>query len=213
MNYRYITALLIAAALVPLYSQDNPATEKNAPTVYQEVVLEDFETTPYTKANISFNLTSDQEADISMRNEGPATATSKKYLGVKMKTRGDDVFIIKPAKDLVIDKYCKSISFWVYGKKTKGTLSLLLMDTTQRNHVIRLATVDFLGWKKVEIPLGKQIIQADDFLNQKKILKILQLQYRTAGPKRNSARWEYLYIDDITATVRERYNDKQSDEW
>jgi hypothetical protein len=65
----------------------------------------------------------------------------------------------------------------------------------------------------VTVNLSNRIAQSDDFLNQKKTMKILQLQYRTAGSKERPSQWQYLYIDDITATVRERYNDKQSDEW
>jgi hypothetical protein len=213
-------AVLTAALFIPLYAQDKgkkdekkPADDKQKMTVWQEVVLEDFEATVYTDKNLSFNVTSDQEGKASIRDQLAATDTSKKYLGVKMKTRGGDVFIIKPSKDWIIDKYTRSVSFWIYGKKTEGILSFLLQDTRQQTHLLQICAIDFLGWKKVTVNLGNRIAQSDDFLNQKKTMKILQLQYRTAGSKERPSQWQYLYIDDITATVRERYNDKQSDEW
>jgi hypothetical protein len=232
-------ALMTLALVAPLYSQEKkakdgktpvveekkkaddktatepaPAKAKEKLTVYQELVLEDFETTPYTDKNISFNVTSDQEAKISIRDQLSATPLSKKYLGLKVKTRGGDIIIIKPAKEMIIDKYCKSLSFWIYGKKTYGKVSCILQDTKQLNHLLIICpTVDFLGWKQFTVLLDRRIAQEDDFLNQKKIMKILNIQYTTIGTKQKPMAWEYIYLDDITATVRERYDDKQSDEW
>jgi hypothetical protein len=232
-------ALMTLALISPLYSQEKkvkddktpaveekkktedktateskPAGEKQKLTVYQEVVVEDFETTPYTDKNVSYNVTSGQDAKISIRDQLPATPTSKKYMGLKVKTNGGDIFSIKPAKELIIDKYCKSISFWIYGKKTYGKVTCMLQDTKQINHVLVVCpTVDFLGWKKFTVLLDSRISQEDDFLNQKKTMKILNIQYRTIGTKQKPMAWEYIYLDDITATVRERYDDKQSDEW
>lgn len=229
-------ALMTLALVAPLYSQRKDvkkpaveekkkaddktaaekqlAREKDKLTVYQEVVLEDFETTPYTDKNLSFNITSDQEAKLSIRDQLPATPSSKKYLGLKVKTRGGDIFILKPAKELIIDKHCKSISFWIYGKKTYGKVAFLLQDTKQLNHLLLIChKVDFLGWKQFTVLIDKRIAQEDDFLNQRKIMKILNIQYTTIGSKQKPMTWEYIYFDDITATVRERYDDKQSDEW
>jgi hypothetical protein len=232
-------ALMTLALVAPLYSQEKkakdgktpvveekkkaddkaatepkPAREKEKLTVYQEVVLEDFETTPYTDKNVTFNVTSDQEAKISIRDQLSASPTSKKYLGLKVKTRGGDIFMLKPAKDLILDKHCKSISFWIYGKKTYGKVAFMLQDTKKMNHVLIICpAVDFLGWKQFTVLLDRRIAQDDDFLNQKKTMQILNIQYTTAGVKNKLMTWEYIYLDDITATVRERYDDKQSDEW
>jgi hypothetical protein len=238
MIKKCMIALMTLSLIAPLYSQEKkakddkkpieekktaddktaiekkPAVEKQKLTVYQDVILEDFETTPYTDKNVTFNVTSDQEAKISLRDQLPAVATSKKYLGLKVKTRGGDNFIIKPAKELIIDKYCKSLSFWIYGKKTYGQVSCMLQDTKKVNHVFVICpTIDFLGWKKYTVLLTNRVSQDDDFLNQKKTMKILNIQYKTAGTKQKPWTWEYIYLDDITATVRERYDDKQSDEW
>jgi hypothetical protein len=178
------------------------------------VILEDFETTPYSNNNISFNVTSDQQAKLTVRDQLPANANSKKYLGLKFKTRGGDIFVIKPSKELIIDKFCKSISFWIYGKKTGGEITILFQDTKKNIHKITVVqTINFSGWKQVTVPLRNDIAQEDDFLNQKKTMKIINIQYRSATASGKTSQWEYLYLDDITATVRERYDDKQSDEW
>jgi hypothetical protein len=232
MFKKFIIALIALTFITPLYSQEKekaadtkkaagdkaaetkkPAGDKKV-TVWQEVVLEDFETTPYSNRNVTFNKTADQDVKVSTRDQLPATANSKKYLGIKLKTRGGDIFVIKPAKELIIDKYCKSISFWVYGKKTNGELTFMLQDTKQVNHKLTIvSTINFSGWKQFTITLSNKIGQEDDFLNQKKTMKIVNFQYKSAVASNKMTQWEFLYLDDITATVRERYDDKQSDEW
>jgi hypothetical protein len=230
MLKKLIIMIAALAFIAPLYSQDKgkekeekkaveektAVSKKPAATVvtWQEIVLEDFETTPYSSKNVSYNKISDQDAGLSIRDQFPATPASKKYIGLKVKTRGDDTFIIKPAKDIIIDKFCRSISFWVYGEKSYGEVSFLLQDTENINHrLVVVPVVNFLGWKQFTVPLTSKVGQEKDFLNQKKIMKILNIQYRSIGGKEKPAKWEYIYLDDITATVRERNTGKQNDEW
>src|SRR4030042_3981352 len=59
----------------PAKKEDQPASEKPKLTVWQEVALEDFETTPYTDKNIFYNVSSDQEAKVAIRDKLPATTT------------------------------------------------------------------------------------------------------------------------------------------
>ena len=234
MKRRLLISLISIAMLAPLYSQEKkPATEnkevkKAEPekkeekkqeqkdksyTVYQEIIIEDFETTPYTDKNIFFNSTGYQDAKLSIRDTNPAPdGHSKKYLGVKVKARVGITFILKPLKEILIDRYCKSISVWVYGKNYAGELSMLLMDADQRTYKLRVGALNFLGWRKLEVAIPRNVIQLDQFLNQKKFLKILQFQY-TAANREALARWQYFYIDNISALVRDKYDDKQSDEW
>ncbi len=230
MLKKIIVAIVALSFIAPLYSQEKgkeieekkAAEEKTAESkkpagkvlVWQEVILDDFETTPYTNKNITYSVSSEQEAGLSIRDQLPATPASKKYLGLKVKTRGGDTFTIKPAKELIIDKYCKSISFWVYGEKTYGELSIMLRDTKQNSHrLVIVPTVNFLGWKQFTVLMTGKVIQESDFVNQKKIMKITGIQYRTIGAKDKPAQWEFIYLDDITATVRERSTGKQNDEW
>ncbi|HOT46531.1 MAG TPA: flagellar filament outer layer protein FlaA [Spirochaetota bacterium] len=221
MFKKIIVAIAALAFVAPLYSQEKgkeSEVKKPAGNVvtWQEIVLEDFETTPYTNKNVSFRVSSDQDASIQIRDNLPATSSSKKYLGLKVKTRGNDSFVIKPAKDIVIDKFCKSISFWVYGGKTHGEVSFILQDTEKNNHrLVVVPVINFVGWKQFTVPLTGKVAQEKDFLNQKKIMKILNIQYRTVGNReiQKPATWEYVYFDDITATVREPRAGKQDDQW
>lgn len=229
MKIKLLIALVAAGMLLPLYSQDKKATPENkdkeetadkkeakkgkGPVIFQEIMLEDFETTPYTDKNLSFNYTGYQQAKISIRDQFPApTGSSKKYLGLKVFARNNDVFTIKPAKEIVMDKYCKYINFWVYGKNIQGDLSFLLMDGNEQTHKIKICNLDFIGWKKIQVPITGKVVQQDDFINQKRTVKLLQIQFHAAVMS-TTTRWQFFYIDDITATVREKYDDKQSDEW
>lgn len=179
-------SILISSIVIPGFSQEDKkkdtekTIEKIGDKVYYESILEDFESTQYTqKDNLRFRVTRYQKANISVRDIYPApTGKSKKYLGVKMFAKKGDVFKIIPAKQLVIDKYCKSIAVWVYGKRFSGELSILVQDATGQNHRIILGTTDFLGWRKLIVKISKKIRQEDEYLNQKRFIKILQIQYR-----------------------------------
>ncbi len=215
--------LIMALFFLPAYSQDAKETtepekksgevEQVIQKVYTEIALEDFESTQYTAANLKFIKSKDQEGSIQIRNEYAAEFNnSKKYLGVKVYGKKGDTFQVFPAKPLEINKYCKSISVWVYGKNFSGELTMILQDAAGTNHRLSFGKLNFLGWKKLTLNLDKQIKQQDSYLEQEKKLKILHFQYRP-GNQTIHPEWQYFYLDDITATVRDKYKDRQSDDW
>ncbi len=77
---------------------------------------------------------------------------------------------------------------------------------------MRFGNTAFLGWKKLTVKLDKRIKQKDKYLEQQRKLKILYLQYLPRNRTRLPL-WQYFYLDDMTAEVREKYKDRQSDEW
>ncbi len=226
MRKSILFILIAACALImPAYSQDPAKSEEkkaekkeaSTTTVYNEEVLEDFETTQFTNKDIEFKVTTYQQGGVEIRDENPApTGSSKKYLGVKFfgKSLGNssDVLIIKPAKEIIIDKYCRQISIWAYGRKIAGELSILIRDANEVNHRLVFGRLNHLGWRKLSVKLDKRISQTDDYLNQKRVLKIVQLQYRPMNVTRLPI-WHYFYLDELTGTMREKYTDRQSDDW
>lgn len=189
---------------------------KKAPaSVYYEIALEDFESTSYTDGNLHFITVKDnQEGGIKIRDEFPApTGGSKKYLGVKVKGRTGDFFTVTPAKELLIDKMCDSINMWAYGKNFTGTLSIFIEDANKNAHRLVLGKVNFLGWRKLSVKVPKSVVQEDEFLNQKRTIKITKIVYEPGNPRGEQPKWQFFYIDDITALVREKYSDRQSDDW
>jgi len=203
-----------------LFAQDKPkdtktiSKEKISDKTYHETLLEDFETNTYNKKNLIFRYTRWQKASLSIRDEYPAPSKkSKKYLGMKIFGKQGDVFTIKMAKPLIINNYCKEISIWVYGKRFTGQLSIILADANNNYHRIILGKLDFLGWRKLTVKLDRRVTQQDDFLNQKRKIKITKLQYRPGNSRLRRPKWQYFYVDNITAKVREKYTDRQSDDW
>jgi hypothetical protein len=219
MSKKLFVAIVTLALVLPLYSQDKGAEKKEKKPadkiiIWQEVLLEDFETTQYSNKDVSFSVSSDQEAGLSIRTDAPATANSKKYLGLKVKTRGSDSFVIRPSKELVLDKYCKSISLWVWGEKTHGEVSIMLQDSEQINHrLVMVPVIDFMGWKQFTVLMTNKINQGDGLQNKKRTLKLINIQYRTTLSTGKAAQWEYVYLDDITAIVKEPAGGKQNDQW
>jgi hypothetical protein len=220
-----ISGLLLAIAL-PLFAQEaNPKTATTAEPaekvsediyndqIYKEITVEDFESAPWDEKTISIRITKDQKADLQTKDQYPAPIkTSKKYLGIKVYGRSGDVAVIKPPKELAIKQHCQSISVWVYGKNFSGELLITLLDANQQAKVLSFGKLNFLGWRKLTVKLDSRIAQEDKFLAQPRQLTIMNLQYRPASGGR-LPEWNYFYIDDISAKVREKYIDKQDDNW
>jgi len=215
MKKIFLPVLLILLMIAPGFTQDKDTKkkEKIGDKVYYEHVLEDFETTKYTQKNLQFRISRGQEGSLSIRDQYPAPiGKSKKYLGIKIKGKKGDFYQIMPEKELIINKYCRSIAVWVYGKRFSGELSLLLQDATKQNHRLVLGSLNFLGWRKLIVKMHNNIKQEDEYLNQKRVMKILQIQYRPQNIDIHP-RWQYFYIDDISVMARDKYTDRQSDDW
>lgn len=217
---KIFTCFILLLFILPAVSQDVKEPEKKASeaeqvtqNIYTEIALEDFESTQFTDTNLKFTQSKEQQGSVAIRDQYPAEYNnSKKYLGVKVFAKKGDTFQIFPAKPIEITKYCKSISVWVYGKKFSGEISMMLQDVAGTTHRITFGNTAFLGWKKLTVNLPPKIKQQDDYLEKEKSLKILHIQYRAANTSLHPE-WQYFYLDDITATVREKYKDRQSDDW
>ena len=222
---RFKIFLTIATLLVTTIaiSQEKKADEKKEGIVtsfktYREVVLEDFETNTYSKKNIRFRRSRGQKGSVMIRDTFAAPTfidgkKSNKYLGVKITGKNHDVFKIRPAKKLIINGYCNMISIWVYGKKFSGELSIILKDSTGKVHRLVLGKLEFSEWRKLRIKLDKnKISQQDKYLNQKSTMEIMEIQYRPKNTARLPKK-QYFYIDDISVMVRDKYQDRQTDDW
>jgi hypothetical protein len=188
--------------------------------VYREITVLDFENIEFKDSDIIFQKAREEEYKVAIRDETPAPISSKKYLGVKLKgTRANSIQIKFPNDKMpTIDKYCQSISMWVYGKNFTGELSLFLMDAEGKTYKLVFGKLNFQGWHKLTQAVPSEVWQTDKYLEKKSNIKLLSITYvpgtfYAPGAKTREAIWQSFYIDDITAKVREKYADKQSDEW
>ncbi|MBP7604578.1 MAG: hypothetical protein KBA15_11650 [Spirochaetes bacterium] len=220
MKRSVLFSLILSMVLLPVFAQEK-AAEKPADTgkvvtgdqLYSEITVEDFETTVYTDKDMSFTKSGEQQAGLSIRDQFPAPiSNSKKYLGAKIYGKQGDSLTITPPKPLAIEKYCKTISIWVYGKNFSGELSMFIKDADSKVHRIPVGKLNFLGWRKLTVTLTDDVAQEDKFLTQKRQLEIMKFMYKPGNVGRLPL-WNYFYMDDITAMVREKYTDRQSDEW
>lgn len=229
---RYLVfTLLLLLILVPAYSQDKekaktpekaaekaadvkaPAEVVTSDQLYTEITLEDFENTPFSEKDYTYSQSGEQKAEISIRDTFPAPIpTSKKYLGIKIYGKMGDTISIVPPKKMITEKHCKTISAWVYGKNFSGELSMFIKDSEGKIHRLSFGKLNFLGWRKLAVTLTDQVAQEDKFLAQKRQLEIVKIIYKPANTARLPI-WNYLYLDDISAQVREKYTDRQSDDW
>jgi hypothetical protein len=232
-----IMAIMTLVIVLPVIAQEKgktapaPATDKTVtgaatdkPTVesaedvlndqiYKEIIIEDFENTVWTNKDISVRETKDQKSELQIRNQYPAPAnTSKKYAGVKIYGRNGDYVTIKPPKPLIIKDHSQSISMWIYGKNFSGELFMTIKDAEGQAKKITFGKLNFLGWRKLTVKIEKTIAQEDKYLAQPRQIEIINLIYNPGNSGR-LPEWSYFYIDDITAKIREKYVDKQSDEW
>lgn len=218
---KIISCLVLMLFISPVFSQEgNKDQDKKLDNdsvvqqIYSEEILEDFESTAYTPdKNLKFDITNQQVADLQIRDQFPAQYNnSKKYLGVKCFGRLGDIFRIVPAKELVIKKYCKGINVWVYGKNFSGELQFVVQDVEGTVHNISFGKLTFNGWRKLTAPIKSRVKQQNEYLEQEKSFRILYILYKPCNDTRIPI-WQYFYIDDITATVRDKYKDNQSDAW
>ncbi len=226
--------VLVLIMALPAFSQDKKAadekaadkgkkeaTEKKASEdkkdstdqVYKEIPLEDFESSSYGDANLRYRISGDQKAGAAIRDVFPSPSPkSSKYLGVKLYGRQGDYLTVTPPKKIIIKQYCRAISLWVYGKNFSGELSLMLIDAEGRPHRLIVGKLNFIGWRKMTVQLNDDIAQEDKYLSQKREIELKSLLYNPGNTGR-LPQWNFFYVDDITAQVREKYTDKQSDEW
>jgi len=232
-----ISLILTLFALSTGYSQQTPAKSEakaaadTAPkveavetpvegNVYREITVIDFENIEFKDSDVIFQKARDEEFKVAIRDETPAPISSKKYLGVKLKGTRDNAIQIKFPKDKipVIDKYCQSISIWVYGKNFTGELYLFLMDAVGKSHRLSFGKLNFHGWHKLTKALPPEVTQTEKYLEKKTNLQLLSISYIPGtgfkpGTNVLDPILQTFYIDDITAKVREKYKDSQNDEW
>ncbi len=182
--------------------------------IYIEKVLEDFETSSYTSANMRFYEMGNRSAGIAIRQDYPAPIRgSKKYLGIRVLGSREDAIQIYPPKPIIIDEHVLKLSLWAYGKNLTGSLYVVVKDIKDNTHLLFLGLMNYRGWRKITVDMPKHVIQQDPVVTSKKNnLRIISFIFNP-GSRSQESQWNYVYLDDLSAIVREKYTDRQSDEW
>jgi hypothetical protein len=223
MKKRLWSILLLAYISLPALSQDIPNNQNDHTTpspgeakidsVYQIISLENFESSVFSNKNLKFSATSNRKCQLAVADDFPSPEkNSRKYLKVTLFANHHDIAVITPPDNIRISQYCKSISIWAYGKNSPGILSISLQDTAGKQHRLIMGHLDFTGWKKLTVALPSDIAQMDRFIHENAYLTLKTISYHP-GSFALTPRYIFIYIDDISATVRNKYLEKNQNEW
>lgn len=201
-------------------SSDNPdgsaapsVSENEISPVYHTIVLENFEASVFSKKNLLLPSALHDKSNLQIADNFPSPENnSKKYLMLTLFSNHHDIATIIPSETIKISKYCKSISLWTYGKNSPGMLSIFLKDITGEQHRLTMGRLDFHGWKKLTTVLPSNVAQMDAYLHQNTYLTLQKITYHP-GTTELTPRFSFIYIDDITAVVRNKYLEKGSNGW
>ena len=171
--------------------------------LYQEVTLLDFEKTQ--KSDFEVYTSARPKPIVHWQTEFPAPLkNSNRYMGVEVNHTDNHTISFHFKRPLIMTKYCKQISIWVFGTFNSGRISLLIEDTAKKQETLSFQTLKFRGWKKITAKIPKKYAQQDVYINSKTPFKILRLVY-SPGSVIRLKKTQYILIDDITALVRPRY--------
>jgi hypothetical protein len=137
--------------------------------------------------------------------------------------RGYNSFVIYPARPIPIEGICKIISVWVVGRNLNHTLKVLLQDFNGNDFELTMGTLNFQGWKKLEVPVPPQspdgrngIIQRNAHYGNRMGIKITGFKVE-CDPMEAYGSY-YIYMDDLRAITDlfaedNRDEDDMPDNW
>jgi hypothetical protein len=137
--------------------------------------------------------------------------------------RGFNEFVIYPSRPIPIEGICKTISVWVVGRNYNHELKLLLKDFFGNDFELTMGTLNFQGWKKLEVPVPPQspdgkhgIIQRNLHFNSRMGIKVTG--FKVVCDPMESFGTYYVYLDDLRAVTDlfaedSRDEDDMPDNW
>jgi hypothetical protein len=140
---------------------------------------------------------------------GTDPQTSDKYvIGTRVDffKRGYNSFMVYPSRPIPIEGIVKTVSVWVVGRNYNHTLKLMLQDAFGTNFEITMGTLNFQGWKKLEVPVPPQAPDGDHGIIQKNYHYINRAGVKITGFKIECDPMEaygsyYIYFDDLRAVT------------
>ncbi|MDR1399602.1 MAG: flagellar filament outer layer protein FlaA [Treponema sp.] len=148
----------------------------------------------------SSNLAGETEAGLSILN--------KYVLGARVDflRRGHASFTLKPAHPIPIEGITKTISVWVAGRNYNHKLNILIQDYFGRTFELTMGTLNFQGWKKLEVAIPPQaadgrngIVQQNYHYNNDVGIQVIG--FRVDCDPAETFGTYYIYLDDLRAVT------------
>ena len=140
----------------------------------------------------------------------PRNYARAKVLGVKVEyiSRGYNWFSIIPAKPIVVEGICQSISVWVAGRNYKHWLRMDLQDFMGDERLLYVDQLNFVGWKELTVSIPPTIKQRDYHFGDKIGLKFNGFVIE-CDPMETWGVY-YIYFDELRAYT-DLFNEKTRD--
>lgn len=131
-------------------------------------------------------------------------------LGVKVQyiARGYNWFAIRPAKPIVVEGICQSLSVFVAGRNYKHMLKMFVLDYFGRERVIVVDKLNFVGWRELQVAVPDTIKQYDYHFAHKQGLRFNGFMIE-CDPMETWGTY-YVYFDELRA-VTDIFNEKTRD--
>lgn len=217
-----ISLFIIVLFPLTLIAQEEDVENLQVGVVTGTQLLADIPISHFEDADVwAAGMPVDQGVIFSMKRKGrplevpevdPQDGTANEYvLGVKVafNQRGHSHFKINPPKPIKIPGITKAITLWVCGRSFRHRLFLHLLDYKGSEMILTMGMLDFVGWKKISIPIPVSIEQ-DDYHNT----EWRGISYSGMSVKcdpRETYGLYYLYFDELRA-ITDIYNEEYRDE-
>jgi hypothetical protein len=113
-------------------------------------------------------------------------------------------FDLKFTNPYSLEGYANELEFYIYSNNANGELFLYLLDCKFQKHKIKIASLNFEGWKKFIVPIGNNIFQSDFIIGKSIPIKVTGIQISTIK-KESKQKEDIIVLDDILWTGRIKY--------
>ena len=140
----------------------------------------------------------------------PRNYPKERVLGVKVQyiARGFNWFSIRPVKPIVVEGICQSVSCYVAGRNYKHYLKMYILDYFGRERLLTMDKLNFIGWRRLSVPIPVTIEQTDYHFNHKQGIKFNG--FIVECDLMESFGVYYVYFDELRA-VTDIFNEKTRD--
>jgi hypothetical protein len=170
--------------------------------IVETITLEDFEENRITEENfiVRSNQTRTPEVKMSKNLVSPDLLSETSLLLRFPKGTTNLPIEIRFQNPILVNQYLLELHFHIFSNSPGGELGILIEDTYFEMHTFKIANLHFSDWKKIELPIGSKIYQADWILGKPSPVRIIGFLY-TPIQTDSKNREDLIVIDDILAKV------------
>jgi hypothetical protein len=144
-------------------------------------------------------------------NDPNDNSNNRYVLGVKVafNQRGYNHFTVRPARPIKIPGITKALSVWVCGRSFKHRLYVHVLDYKGSPMMLDMGPLDFVGWKKVAIPIPATIEQDNYHNTEWRGISLMGMSIQ-CDPEEAYGVY-YVYFDEMRA-ISDIYSEEYMDE-